>query len=90
MEKLLIMLPPIDAKQKLVDIVTEIKAKEKAKEENKNFDKINLIDNFLKLRANYIQEIKQATNNRRLQGNEEKSFEELHENELYDSLCDEI
>lgn len=55
MEELLMMLPLIDVKQNLFDIVTDIKAKEKQKQ-SKSFDKINCIDRFIAMRSEYLKE----------------------------------
>ena len=54
MEKLLQMMPLIDMNQSMESFLKDIKLKEKAKAV-KDFDKINIIDDFLGMRAKYIQ-----------------------------------
>ena len=53
MEKLLQMMPLIDMNQSMESFLKDIKLKEKAKAV-KDFDKINIIDDFLGMRAKYI------------------------------------
>jgi hypothetical protein len=54
MEKILILMPLIDLKQDLNTMVRDLKKKEKANENQIDFDKIDLIDNFLQMRETYL------------------------------------
>ena len=83
MEKLLKELPMIDIAINMEEFLKDVKMKEKAKPQ-KNFDKINLIDDFLATRARFIQSKKAELGYGKFDDvDEEKRIEEQIEIKFY-------
>lgn len=88
MEKLLQIVPVIDSNANLEEMLKEIKQKEKekgTKNLDKDFDKINTIEKFLEMRANYIRKKQDIGTDSR---QDEKESAAKFEDEYYASLVE--
>ena len=88
MEKLLQIVPVIEANTNLEEKLKEIRQKERDKDIknlDKDFDKINTIEEFLAMRQKYIQSKQEPG----AEPDEKKRIQEL-EDEYYESLVEQI
>ena len=94
LEKLFKTVPPIyhdkNNNKGLIELLKDIKNKEKKKANsggNTDFDKINIIDDFLELRASIIAQEKIIKDKDKLDATSESLFEKLVEDEFIHRLC---
>lgn len=89
MEQILILLPLIKVGQQLSDEVKALKKKLSSKDKQ-DFETLNLLEDFSKMRANFVQKIKEGQSKTKQNHDENTKKLEEEEAELYRSLCAQI
>lgn len=89
LEKLLTIIPMVEVTSNLTEELKAIKQKEKGKA-TKDFDKINIVEDFLNIRANFINIKKMEQGFNKIDAEQEMKFEQNIEEKFCDMLCERI